>query len=62
MLCILNKALGPGEKLNPENIERCHPIGKLNSKNNRQVIVKLMAYKTKARVYDSQFNLHNVSL
>ena len=60
VLGILNKALPLGEKLNPEEIERCHPIGKLNSKNNRQVIVKFRAYKTKARVYDSRFNLHNV--
>ena len=60
MLEILNRALPFGETIRSEDIERCHSIGKINVKNNRQVIVKFRAYKTKAKVYDSRFNLHNV--
>ena len=57
---ILNKALPIGDSIQQNDIERCHPIGKPNSKNNRQVIVKFKAYKTKAKVYDSRFNLRNI--
>ena len=39
-------------------IDRCHPVGKPNAKNNRQVIIKFSSYKAKA--YDVRFNLPNV--
>ena len=35
-------------------------IGKLNKKNNRQVIIKFKTYKMKAKVNESRFNLLNV--
>ena len=55
-----DKAIPIHGKINADEIERCHPIGKPNRKGNRQVIVKFLSYKTKARVYDARFNLRNV--
>ena len=60
VLNVLNKAMPIHGKINADEIERCHPIGKPNRKGNRQVIVKFLSYKTKARVYDARFNLRNV--
>ena len=60
MLEILNRALPFGETIRSEDIERCQSIVKINVKNNRQVILTFRAYKTKANVYDSWFNLRNV--
>lgn len=60
VLNVLNKAIPVHEKINADEIERCHPIGKPNRKGNRQVIVKFLSYKTKARVYGARFNLKNI--
>ena len=60
VLNVLNKAMPVHEKINADEIERCHPIGKPNRKGNRQVIVKFLSYKTKARVYGARFNLKNI--
>ena len=60
VLNVLNKAMPIHGKINADETERFHPIGKPNRKGNRQVIVKFLSYKTKARVYDARFNLRNV--
>ena len=60
VLNILNKVLPVGEKIDADDIERCHPVGKANRKGNKQVIVKFRAYKIKAKVYDARFRLKNV--
>ena len=61
VLDILNKAL-PFDvvPLRPSDIDRCHRIGKVNKKSNRQVIIKFASYKAKAKAYGSRFNLSNV--
>lgn len=53
VLDILNEALPVGQSLSPGDIDRYHPIGKHNKKDNRQVIVKFVSYKLKAQVYDA---------
>lgn len=60
VLDILNEALPDGQTISYADIDRCHPIGKRNKKNNRQVIIKFVCYKTKAQVYDARFNLSNI--
>ena len=61
VLNILNNALPiTTEGIKTEDIDRCHPIGKPNKKQNRQVIVKFTSYKSKAKAYDARFNLSNV--
>lgn len=60
VLDILNEALPVGQSVSAAEIDRCHPIGKRNKKNNRQVIVKFVSYKTKAQVYDARFRLSNI--
>ena len=57
---ILNRALPEAESISSDDIDRCHPIGRLNKKNNRQMIVKFRSYKTKAKVCGARFNLSNV--
>ena len=57
---ILNRALPEAESISSDDIDRCHPIGRLNKKNNRQIIVKFRSYKIKAKVYGARFNLSNV--
>ena len=48
VLNILNNALPiTTEGIKTEDIDRCHPIGKPNKKQNRQVIVKFISYKSK---------------
>lgn len=60
-LTILNETLPlEVEALTPSDIERCHPIGKVNKKNNRQVIVKFSSYKAKAKAYSARFRLSNI--
>lgn len=60
VLEIINNALLDGEPISHNDIERCHPVGKPNKKKNRQIIVKFLSYKTKAKVYDARFNLSNI--
>ena len=61
VLNILNNALPvTTESIKTEDIDRCHPIGKPNKKQNRQVIVKFASYKLQAKAYDARFNLSNV--
>lgn len=60
VLANLNNALPMGQNVYSEDIERCHPIGKPNKKNNRQVMVKFKAYKVMSKVYESRFELSNV--
>lgn len=61
VLNILNRAL-PKEAspILSQDIDRCHPIGRLNKNNNRQVIIKFISYKVRAKAYDARFNLSNV--
>ena len=42
------------------DIDRCHPLGKVNKKNNRQVIIRFSSYQARAKAYDVRFNLANV--
>lgn len=60
VLRIINRALPDGETLTSSEISRCHPLGKVNRNNNRQVIVKFVSYKAKAKVYAARFNLSNI--
>ena len=60
VLGILNRALPSDEALTSTEISRCHPLGKANRNNNRQVIIKFVSYKAKAKVYAARFNLSNV--
>ena len=58
VLDILNKALPVlNEPFTPNDINRYHPIGKLNKKNNRQVIIRFSNYKAKAKAYDVRVQL-----
>ena len=57
---ILNRALPEAEPISSDDIDRYHPIGRLNKKNNRQIIVKFRSYKIKASVSGARFNLSNV--
>lgn len=57
---IINRALPEGESISAADIDRCHPLGRPNKKNNRQVMIKFKTYKTKAQVYEARFNLSNV--
>ena len=47
-------------KINADEMERCHSVGKPNHKGNRQIIVKFLSYKSKAKVSDARFKLKNV--
>ena len=49
VLEFLNKVVPKGEKFTSKDIERCHPVGKLNKRNNNQVIVKFRSYKAKTK-------------
>ena len=60
VLDILNNALPVGQSVSPGDIDRCHPIGKHNKKNNRQEIEKFVSYKLKALLYDARFRLSNI--
>ena len=61
VLKILNKAFQlEADPFTSNDIDRCHPIGKLNKKNNRQVIIKVSTYNARAKAYDVRFNLSNV--
>ena len=60
VLDIINKALPMSESLFPAEISRCHPVGKPNKNKNRQVIIKFVSYKSKAKVYAARFSLSNV--
>ena len=63
MLDILNEALPVLiEAFKSNDINRYHPIGKLNKKNNRQVNIRLSNYKAKAKAYDVRFNLSKVNM
>ena len=63
MLDILNKALPVlSEPFTPDDINRYHPIGKLNKKNYRQVIIRFSNYKANAKAYDVRFNLSKVNM
>ena len=58
VLDTLSKAL-PFDAVSSD-LGRCHPIGKVNKKSNRQVIIKFASYKAKAKAYLARFNLSNV--
>lgn len=60
VLDILNKILPADQKISGDEIERCHPVGKPNKKSNRQIVVKFLSYKTKAKVYEARFKLSNI--
>ena len=60
VLDILNESLPEGQSVSAGDIERCHVIGKLNKKNNRQILVKFISHKVKELVYDARFNLSNI--
>lgn len=61
VLNILNEAL-PVEaaSFTSTGIDRCHPLGKVNRKNNRQVIIRFSSYRARAKAYGVRFNLSNV--
>lgn len=60
VLGILNRALTESEPFSSSDIDRCHPIGRPNKKNNRQIIVRFSSYQAKAKAYDARFNLSNI--
>ncbi|MEW8547226.1 MAG: hypothetical protein AB2693_27260 [Candidatus Thiodiazotropha sp.] len=43
--------------ISPDDIERCHPVGKPNSKGMKPLIIKFKHYHTKQRVYKAKSNL-----
>ena len=60
VLNLLNNALPQEQSICTADIDRCHMIGRLNKKNNRQILVKFVSHKTKAMVYDARFNMSNI--
>ena len=60
VLDVINRTLPDEEKITPIDIIRCHPLGKPNRFNNRQIIIRFSSYKVKAKVYAARFNLSNV--
>ena len=61
VLKTLNEALPmEAEPFTSNDIDRCHPIGKVNRKNNRQVIIRFSSYRARAKAYGVRFDLSNV--
>ena len=58
VLDVINCTLSDKKKDNPN----CHPLGKPNRFNNRQIIIRFSSFKVKAKVYAARINLSNVFL